>query len=48
MIIYRTIAAICASMVTAGCRELGSTMEGGGEASFQREEHLADPVTLDR
>ena len=32
-VICRTIAAICASVVTAGCGELGSAMEGGGEAA---------------
>ena len=47
-VICHTIAAICASVVTAGCGELGSAAEGGGEASSRREERLADPVTLDR
>ena len=47
-VICRTMAAICASVVTAGCGELGSAAEGGGEASSRREEHLTDPVILDR
>ena len=42
------MAAICTSVVTAGCVELGSAADGGGEASSRQEEHLADPVTLDR
>ena len=47
-VICRTMAAICASVVTAGCGELGSAAGGGGEASSRREERLADPVILDR
>ena len=47
-VIYRTMAAICASVVTAGRGELGSAAGGGGEASSRREERLADPVILDR
>ena len=47
-IICRTMVAICASVVTTGCRELGFTMEGEGGASSRWEERLADPVTLDR